>query len=292
MNESLEVSAVEARWTSRFAVIGLVFLLACGDDADTADGAGAAGSASSAGATGTSEPTASTAAGPASTSGSTGTAGDGGSAGADIGGGNAAGGGAGGGDSTGGADAGGGSGGIGSGETGGGDTSGGSSDTGGGGDALPFALSSPAFDDLGPIPAIYQCENQGGANISTPLAWTPGPAGTMSYAVIMTDVDIGGGILHWVIWDIPADVLALPENVEQVHEPSVPSGAEQAPFNGLIGYSGYFGPCTPPVDRYEFVVYAVDATSVAGLDEDSTIEDAAAAIEAQQIASASMSGES
>ena len=161
----------------------------------------------------------------------------------------------------------------------------------GAGGAQPFALTSSAFAEGEMFPQENVCMNGGGQNLSPPLAWTPGPTGTMSYAIVMRDLDFQNGFLHWVIWDIPADVLSLPEGVENTYQPSIPAGAKQAPFNNQL--VGYLGPCSPnSVNTYEFTLHAIGSATLGGLDQNSTKAQAAAAVEAASIASTSLSGES
>src|SRR5687768_8281581 len=86
-------------------------------------------------------------------------------------------------------------------------------DGGGGGGGPVFTVSSTAFAEGAAIPAEHQCTViTGGQNVSPPLSWSAGPAGTQSYAIVMKDTDISFN--HWVIWDIPASVLSLPAGVE------------------------------------------------------------------------------
>jgi hypothetical protein len=154
-----------------------------------------------------------------------------------------------------------------------------------------FSLTSSAFTEGATIPEQYECTSGGGQNISPPLTWTQGPAGTRSYAIVMRDLDFMSGFIHWVIWDIPAATTMLPEAVEQVYMPSVPAGAKQAPFNGST--IGYFGPCSPnSTNTYEFTVYAIGVATIPGLDDQSTKQEAEAAIVGAAIASATLSGES
>ena len=68
------------------------------------------------------------------------------------------------------------------------------------------------------IPAKYACA---GANVSLDLSWTPGPAGTKSYAVVLTDTS--NTLIHWVIWDLAGT--SLPEGVEHKPNPATPAGA-------------------------------------------------------------------
>lgn len=154
-----------------------------------------------------------------------------------------------------------------------------------------FELTSSVLMEGGTIPEEHECTSGGGQNVSPPLSWTAGPAGTMSYAIVMRDLDFMSGFIHWVIWDIPSDVTSLPAGVEGVYQPSVPAGAKQAPFNA--GTIGYFGPCSPnSVNTYEFTVYAVGTATIPGLDDQSTKQEAEAAIVGAAIGSATLSGES
>jgi Raf kinase inhibitor-like YbhB/YbcL family protein len=202
-------------------------------------------------------------------------------------GGNGGSGGDGGAPTTGGADTGGG------GESTGGAPEGGSGGTGGDGTggAEAFALTSTAITEGQTIPEVYECENGGGDNISPPLAWTEGPPGTMAYAIVMRDLDFQSGYLHWVIWDIPVGTTSLPQDVEHEFEPATPAGAKQADVQGV--FYGYFGPCSPnSVNTYQWTVHAVDVATLPNLDMNSSLEEAADAVEAASIASATLSGES
>jgi Raf kinase inhibitor-like YbhB/YbcL family protein len=169
-------------------------------------------------------------------------------------------------------------------------TTGGAGGSGGGtGGSVQFSIESPAFGDGEMIPEVHECESGGGDNVSPELTWTPGPAGTMSYAVVMRDLDYMGGFLHWVIWDIPS--LGLPQGVEGVFEPDDPDGAKQAAFNGNT--IGYYGPCSPQsTNTYQFTLYAIPTATLDGLDENSTKQQAATAIEAAATASVAFAGES
>jgi Raf kinase inhibitor-like YbhB/YbcL family protein len=172
-----------------------------------------------------------------------------------------------------------------------GQSTGGASGGGGTAGAGGFALTSSAYGEGDTIPQKYECTSGGGQSVSPPLAWTPGPTGTQSYAIVMRDLDFQNGFLHWVMWDIPATTLSLPEGVEQVYQPSVPAGAKQAPFNASV--IGYYGPCSPSsVNTYQITVYALPVASLSGLDQTSSNSEAEAAIVAGASASAALSGES
>jgi Raf kinase inhibitor-like YbhB/YbcL family protein len=126
--------------------------------------------------------------------------------------------------------------------------------------------------------------------VSPPLAWGPGPAGTESYAIVMRDLDFGGGFLHWVIWDIPKNTLSVPENIEHIYQPSTPAGSKQAIFAGVV--YGYFGPCSPGVNTYELTLYALPDAALPGVDQNSTKQAVATAIAGAALASTTLTGES
>jgi Raf kinase inhibitor-like YbhB/YbcL family protein len=128
---------------------------------------------------------------------------------------------------------------------------------GGRGPALvTIAVSSTSFADGAEIPAKYT----GGQGVSPQLSWTGAPTGTMSYALIMQDVDVAipagslnNDITHWVVWNIPATTTSIPEGGP------VPSGANQYSLRG----PQYMGPAPPaghPYHHYIFEVYALNAT--------------------------------
>jgi Raf kinase inhibitor-like YbhB/YbcL family protein len=111
-----------------------------------------------------------------------------------------------------------------------------------------------------PIPQqFWGCTDAG---VSPELSWSPGPAGTQSYAVLMFDPDAptGSGFWHWVAWDIPPDTTSLPTDAV------LPAGSVSGENDG--GTLGYTGPCPPEGDlvhHYEITVVAVSVPSL-GLD--------------------------
>lgn len=145
------------------------------------------------------------------------------------------------------------------------------------------------------VPLMYKCTTvaPAGMNQSPPLSWTPGPAGTKSYAVTLNHV--GGGD-HWAIWDIAPTVTALPENVDHVAQPAMPAGAKQSVTN-LDGFngSGYLGPCPQAVNAtqtYTYTVWALKVATLSGVTTTSSTTDVQAAIKAAALAggSATLSG--
>lgn len=119
---------------------------------------------------------------------------------------------------------------------------------------MVFEIKSPVFAEGENIPKKYTCDGQ---DLSIPLTWTDPPAGTKGFALIADDPDAPMGTwVHWVLYDIPAEVRQLPEGVSR--QETLKDGARQ----GVTDFRkiGYGGPCPPPgpVHRYFFKLYAVD----------------------------------
>jgi len=125
-----------------------------------------------------------------------------------------------------------------------------------GGGLTMLTVTSTSFADGAEIPAKYT----GAQGVSPQLSWTGAPAGTMSYVLIMHDVDVAipagslaNDITHWVVWNIPASATSLAEGGP------VPTGANQVSMRG----PQYMGPAPPaghPYHHYIFQVYALNST--------------------------------
>lgn len=120
-------------------------------------------------------------------------------------------------------------------------------------DMMTLQVTSPVFEDGGMIPQQYTCDD---ANISPPLSWEAVPQETRSLALICDDPDAPGGtFVHWVVYDLPADLEELPENLPR--DKTFPIGGEQG-INSTEEM-GYMGPCPPSgTHRYFFKIYALD----------------------------------
>ena len=105
------------------------------------------------------------------------------------------------------------------------------------------------------IPAKFTCS---GAGISPQLTWSAPPAGTASFALIVTDPDAPGRtFVHWVIYDLPAETRILPEGLPGLGQ--LTDGPRQG--RNDFGEIGYGGPCPPgnSAHHYHFTLYALDA---------------------------------
>jgi Raf kinase inhibitor-like YbhB/YbcL family protein len=120
-----------------------------------------------------------------------------------------------------------------------------------------FELSSPGLSDGGTLSSIHAgSQNRcGGSNISPALQWRNAPVGTRSLAITLFDPDgaNGLGVVHWVMYGIPASITSLAAGAEP------PAGARVG--LNVSGQAAYRGPC-PPVGEiahhYVVQIYALD----------------------------------
>jgi Raf kinase inhibitor-like YbhB/YbcL family protein len=123
---------------------------------------------------------------------------------------------------------------------------------------MALKITSPAFEDGGPMAAKYTCE---GADLAPPLNWEGVPEGTRSLALIMDDPDAPDPaapkmiFVHWVLYNLPPDTGGLPEGATSA---DLPPGT----LEGVTDFrrTGYGGPC-PPIGRHRYFhkLYALDA---------------------------------
>ncbi|MGA7615586.1 MAG: YbhB/YbcL family Raf kinase inhibitor-like protein [Thermoanaerobaculia bacterium] len=113
-------------------------------------------------------------------------------------------------------------------------------------------ITSPAFQDHGPIPVKYTCD---GNDTIPPLEFENVPPDAKSLALVMNDPDVPPGVNptrnwdHWVVYDIPADL-------REIREGEAPEGVTG---KNSWGKNQYGGPCPPDRQhRYFFRLYALD----------------------------------
>ena len=121
--------------------------------------------------------------------------------------------------------------------------------------SMAFKLVIGAFPEGAAIPKLHTCE---GADVSPSLEWSGEPAETQSFALVVDDPDAPAGAWnHWLLWDIPASVHALPQGSKP--------GTLGVSGSNDFGKPGYGGPCPPRghgAHRYFFRLYAVAAPSL------------------------------
>lgn len=122
---------------------------------------------------------------------------------------------------------------------------------------MTISLTSDAFDEGCAIPTRHTCE---GEDLAPSLNWTNLPDGTRSLALIVDDPDAPDPKapkmtwVHWVLYNIPADISTLAEGVTA-------EGLPPGTLEGLNDWkrTGYGGPC-PPIGRHRYFhkLYALD----------------------------------
>jgi len=126
--------------------------------------------------------------------------------------------------------------------------------------AMSLTIESTAFKNNERVPTRFSGD---GEDVSPQLSWSGAPDGTAELALIMDDPDAPTAEpwVHWVIYKIPADTTALPENVAKTETLSDPTGTMQGKNSwGKIGYGGPAPPRGHGVHHYHFKVYALDQT--------------------------------
>lgn len=156
------------------------------------------------------------------------------------------------------------------------------------GGATTLGITSPAFATGGAIPPLYSADDE---NISPPLQWAAGPAGTRSYALVMEDPDAAEQppFVHWLIYNIPAGTTRLQTGVPPTAQLEKPRGALQG--ENEHGSLGYVGPKPPPGDpphQYHFQIFALD--KVLDLPFGVRREELLAAMEGHVLASGDLAG--
>jgi Raf kinase inhibitor-like YbhB/YbcL family protein len=114
-----------------------------------------------------------------------------------------------------------------------------------------------AFADGGTMDQRYSEYADG---VSPPLSWNAVP-GAKSYAIILEDPDAKPlkPFVHWLAWNIPANVTQLPEGLQEQPRLTEPAGVLQGrTTRGSIGYYGPKPPVGDPAHHYHIQVLALD----------------------------------
>jgi para-nitrobenzyl esterase len=122
-----------------------------------------------------------------------------------------------------------------------------------------LTVTTPSWKDGGDIP--YE-NTQYRTNTFPGLSWSAGPSGTKAYVLIMQDTGgtmrDGYPILHFTLWNIPANVTKLDAAMVATGNPP---GSSYGP-NARGASQPYMGPRTPagPKHPYHLQVFALDTT--------------------------------
>jgi Raf kinase inhibitor-like YbhB/YbcL family protein len=154
-------------------------------------------------------------------------------------------------------------------------------------DDTPVVITSEGIGVDGVIARTHAAEGDGR---SPPLAWSD-VEGAGSWALIVEDPDAPREqpFVHWMIWNIPAGITALPEALDQFDRLVSPQDAVQG-RNDMKGH-GWFGPKPPPghgVHHYYFQLFAVDGPL--DLDPDVPLTTLVDALKGRVIASGQLVG--
>jgi Raf kinase inhibitor-like YbhB/YbcL family protein len=122
-----------------------------------------------------------------------------------------------------------------------------------GGEPMTITITSSAFEPGGMIPKKYTGD---GEDVSPPLALANVPEPAKSLALICDDPDApAGDWVHWVLYNIPAGVREIPEDIG----PDKRVAGMGIQGRNDFGKIGYAGPLPPSgTHRYFFKVYALD----------------------------------
>ena len=136
----------------------------------------------------------------------------------------------------------------------------------GGAPPPPFRIMSPDLVDGSLLPQQFTCA-AGTEAVSPPLQWMNAPRGTVSFALIVHDMEPRpqkklDDILHWMVWNIPATATKFPQGIPS-NTADLPDGSHQTNGNpGQGGITGYLPPCPPqnvPLPHhYAFDMFALD----------------------------------
>jgi len=123
----------------------------------------------------------------------------------------------------------------------------------------PLLMTSNAWQDGGVIPDKYT-QAAGPAAVSPALQWSQVPPGTQSFVLLFHDVDSAAGngtddVLHWLLWNIPAQTRKLPEGVPEGSQ--LADGTRQVSVTGP-SYRGPGAPSAGPAHHYVFELFALD----------------------------------
>ena len=107
-----------------------------------------------------------------------------------------------------------------------------------------MTLTTTAFTDGGTIPIQFTQAGPGvaqGEGTSPALTWANAPAGTQSFVLHMHDMEVVRmrGLedqVHWLVWNIPANVTSLPEGVPR--GATLSNGAFQISATGPVSPAG------------------------------------------------------
>ena len=94
-----------------------------------------------------------------------------------------------------------------------------------------LGMMSESFGAGEMIPTRFTAD---GSNISPPLSWWNAPGGCRSFALLVEDPDAPtpNPFVHWLAYNIPSEVTALPESIPLVETLTEPASMLQGKNSG------------------------------------------------------------
>jgi len=149
-------------------------------------------------------------------------------------------------------------------------------------------ISSSAFKDGEKIPIQYVMPGAGGKNISIPLAWRNGPAGTKSFSLSIVDPHpVAQNWVHWLVINIPPQATTIEEGASKKKMPK--GSVELKNSFGDVGYGGPQPPKGTGDHPYVVTLYALNVEKL-DLGANTSLSAFKKAIEGKVIGSASITG--
>jgi len=138
-------------------------------------------------------------------------------------------------------------------------------------------IQSPAFQQQGEFPKRYTCE---GESISPEFSWDGAAKETKFFVLIIHDPDAPrpNGFTHWLLYDIPAAIDRVRENVPK-HEQLADAALQGRNDSGEIGY---IGPC-PPSGRHRYFTRLYALREKLGLPAGATVAEVQVAMDGKVI---------
>lgn len=109
-----------------------------------------------------------------------------------------------------------------------------------------LSVTSPAIGPDGRLPVEFTCD---GDAVSPPVAWKPGPAGTVSYAVVLWHRAPDQVKSYWVVHHIPKTVTSLPKDSRSIGMTGL-NGKRKAAYDPMCSKG-------PGAKHYHVTVYAL-----------------------------------
>ncbi|HWA59770.1 MAG TPA: YbhB/YbcL family Raf kinase inhibitor-like protein [Caulobacteraceae bacterium] len=151
----------------------------------------------------------------------------------------------------------------------------------------PLVLQTSAFAPGG---KLTQRQSAYGDNVSPALRWTARPE-AQSYALIVEDPDAKGPrpFVHWMIWNIPADMTALPDSLPGEAQPhAAPDAVQGRNDAGTIGWYGPRPSAGTGLHHYHFQLFGLDGPL--NLGPDARLADLEAAMKGHIVAQGELVG--